>query len=1042
MQPPLRPTDEARRLDALRQYHLLDTLPEQALDDLTALAAHICEAPISLISLVDEHRQWFKSTFGLCISETPRETFFCGHVITQPDVFIVPDAAQDERFADNPLVTGDPHIRFYAGAPLVTPQGEALGTLCVIDCVPRQLMPSQQEALRVLSRQVMAQLELRRQTRELFESEARLRLVTDNARVGLVIVNHDRRYEYANSAYAEILGLPSSAIVGQRVSDVLAGSYEEQIRPRLDRAFAGESISYELRKAAADGHCHYAITYEPTTVDGSVVLVVVVISDITERKQAEELVRISHERFQIVARATNDAVWDWNLSTNALSWNEGYQTLFGYLPEETDPSIDSWARFIHPDDADRVVHGIHDVIDRGGRAWSDEYRFRRRDGTYAEIFDRGQIIHDVQGRSVRMVGAMQDVTERKEAQEALRASEARYRTLFEYAPDGIVIADRESCYIDANASMCRMLGYSRDELIGRHASDIVAQAEVQHIGPALRVITAASDYHREWQFRRKDGSAFAADVIATVMPGGNLVGMVRDVTERNQAIEALRTAEERMRFALQSADVGIWDMDYTTGVLQWSEILEAQYGLQPGTFGGTFEAFVERIHPDDRELVLETVGKAMKAGTDFSVHHRTVWPDGTVRWLSGAGRIHLGEHREPVRGVGISLDVTERRTLEEQFQQAQKMEAIGRLAGGVAHDFNNLLTVILGYCELLLADLDPDDLRQADIAEIQTAGARGAGLTRQLLAFSRKEIIEPMRLDLNVVVADMRAMLGRLIGEDVKVVVNLRPELAPVIADRGQVEQIVMNLAVNARDAMPKGGTLTIETANVDLDEPYARTHLEVTAGPYVALTVTDTGTGMTPAVQARLFEPFFTTKALGKGTGLGLATVHGIVMRSGGSVTVDSEVGKGTSFKVYFPPADATAMAVEAPPVARPRAEAQTVLVVEDADGLRELTKRLLERQGYTVLVAANADEALRVFEGNASIDVLLTDVVMPGGSGPELTRRLVERRPALKVIFMSGYTEDAIVHHGVLNPGIAFLHKPFTSETLGRKIREVLDR
>jgi two-component system cell cycle sensor histidine kinase/response regulator CckA len=1164
MQPPLRPTDEARRLDALRQYHLLDTLPEQALDDLTALAAHICEAPISLISLVDEHRQWFKSTFGLCISETPREAFFCGHVITQPDVFIVPDAAQDERFADNPLVTGDPHIRFYAGAPLVTPQGEALGTLCVIDCVPRQLMPSQQEALRVLSRQVMAQLELRRQTRELFESEAQLRLVTDNARVGLVIVNHDRRYEYANSAYAEILGLPSSAIVGQRVSDVLAGSYEEQIRPRLDRAFAGESISYELRKATADGHCHYAITYEPTTVDGSVVLVVVVISDITERKQAEELVRISHERFQIVARATNDAVWDWNLSTNALSWNEGYQTLFGYLPEETDPSIDSWARFIHPDDADRVVHGIHDVIDRGGRAWSDEYRFRRRDGTYAEIFDRGQIIHDVQGRSVRMVGAMQDVTERrqaevassrlaaivessddaiigkdlnsiiaswnmgaaklfgytademvgtsimrlipadrqdeegqilekiqrgegvksfetlrqtrdgrlidvsitaspikdatgtvtgvskvarditerKDAEEAQRASEARYRTLFEYAPDGIVIADRESCYIDANASMCRMLGYSRDELIGRHASDIVAQAEVQHIGPALRVITAASDYHREWQFRRKDGSAFAADVIATVMPGGNLVGMVRDVTERNQAIEALRTAEERMRFALQSADVGIWDMDYTTGVLQWSEILEAQHGLQPGTFGGTFEAFVERIHPDDRELVLETVGKAMKAGTDFSVHHRTVWPDGTVRWLSGAGRIHLGEHREPVRGVGISLDVTERRTLEEQFQQAQKMEAIGRLAGGVAHDFNNLLTVILGYCELLLADLDPDDLRQADIAEIQTAGARGAGLTRQLLAFSRKEIIEPMRLDLNVVVADMRAMLGRLIGEDVKVVVNLRPELAPVIADRGQVEQIVMNLAVNARDAMPKGGTLTIETANVDLDEPYARTHLEVTAGPYVALTVTDTGTGMTPDVQARLFEPFFTTKALGKGTGLGLATVHGIVMRSGGSVTVDSEVGKGTSFKVYFPPADATAMAVEAPPVARPRAEAQTVLVVEDADGLRELTKRLLERQGYTVLVAANADEALRVFEGNASIDVLLTDVVMPGGSGPELTRRLVERRPALKVIFMSGYTEDAIVHHGVLNPGIAFLHKPFTSETLGRKIREVLDR
>ena len=484
-------------------------------------------------------------------------------------------------------------------------------------------------------------------------------------------------------------------------------------------------------------------------------------------------------------------------------------------------------------------------------------------------------------------------------------------------------------------------------------------------------------------------------------------------------------------------------MDYTTGVLRWSEILEAQYGLQPGTFGGTFEAFVERIHPDDRESVLETVGKAMKSGADFSVQHRSIWPDGTVRWLSGAGRILLGEHGEPVRGVGISLDVTERRTLEEQYQQAQKMEAIGRLAGGVAHDFNNLLTVILGYCELLLADLDPDDPRQADIAEIQKAGTRAAGLTRQLLAFSRKQIIEPTLLDLNVVVADMRAMLGRLIGEDVKVVLGLRPELALVKADRGQVEQIVMNLAVNARDAMPKGGTLTIETANVELDEHYAKTHLAVKPGPYVALTVTDTGTGMTPEVQARLFEPFFTTKEVGKGTGLGLATVHGIVTRSGGSVNVYSEVGKGTSFKVYFPRADAAEMVVDAPPpVARPRAGTQTVLVVEDAEGLRELARRLLERQGYTVLVAANADEALRLFEQNASIDVLLTDVVMPGASGPELTRQLVERRPALKVIYMSGYTEEAIVQHGVLNPGIAFLHKPFTSETLGRKIREVLDR
>jgi two-component system cell cycle sensor histidine kinase/response regulator CckA len=286
-------------------------------------------------------------------------------------------------------------------------------------------------------------------------------------------------------------------------------------------------------------------------------------------------------------------------------------------------------------------------------------------------------------------------------------------------------------------------------------------------------------------------------------------------------------------------------------------------------------------------------------------------------------------------------------------------------------------------------------------------------------------------------------MLGRLIGEDVTIQYGLASDPALVKADRGQMEQVIINLAVNARDAMPKGGTLRIETANVELDENYTNTHLSVKPGKYVLLTVSDTGSGMTPEVQARLFEPFFTTKEVGKGTGLGLATVHGIVLRSGGSVDVYSEVGAGTSFKVYFPRADAARMVAEVPaPVTRPRAGTQTVLVVEDAEGLRELVTRLLKRLGYIVLVAANADEALRLFEANASIDVLLTDVVMPGASGADLSRQLLEIRPTLKVIYMSGYTDEAIVQHGVLNPGIALLNKPFTSEALGRKIREVLNR
>jgi nitrogen-specific signal transduction histidine kinase len=392
----------------------------------------------------------------------------------------------------------------------------------------------------------------------------------------------------------------------------------------------------------------------------------------------------------------------------------------------------------------------------------------------------------------------------------------------------------------------------------------------------------------------------------------------------------------------------------------------------------------------------------------------------------------------------VSLDITERRRLEEQFQQSQKMDAIGRLAGGVAHDFNNLLTAILGYCELLLEAVGDKDPRRPDIIEIQKAGSRASELTRQLLAFSRKQIIEPALLDLNEIVSELRPMLSRLIGEDVHVELSLDSELAPVKADRGQIEQVLLNLVVNARDAMPKGGTLTIETHNVAIDENYAAMHFAVSPGPHVVLVVTDTGTGMTAEVQARLFEPFFTTKELGKGTGLGLATVHGIVARSGGNVGVYSEVGHGTSFKVYLPRAAAADGTVEvhAHPPAHGRAAGETVLVVEDADGLRELAKRLLERLGYRVLLAANGDEAVRQANEHPGIDVLLTDVVMPGASGPEVTRQVIEQQPGVRVIYMSGYTEDTIVHHGVLNPGIAFLNKPFTSEAPGRKIREVLER
>ena len=694
-----------------------------------------------------------------------------------------------------------------------------------------------------------------------------------------------------------------------------------------------------------------------------------------------------------------------------------------------------------------TVYGWMCLVGNEGRAFTedDEHMVMALSGQVGCIYENN---HFADAALKRAQELEKEIVERVQAEAALRVERDRAQRYLDTAGVILLAIDLDGRITLINREGCDLLGWTEKELLGRDWIETCvparARAEVRGrfsevVGGDLSIVENAvvvrSGEERliEWSntLLRDD----AGRVIGTFSSGS-------DITERHRNAAALRVAEERMRFALQSAGVGIWEMDYATGTLTWSETLEAQYGLLPGTFEGTFGAFVARIYPDDRQPLLDSVGKAMTSGADFSVQHRSLWPDGTVRWLSGAGRIHLGEDGKALRGVGISLDVTARHTLEEQYQQAQKMEAIGRLAGGVAHDFNNLLTEILGHCELLLADLEPGDPRRADIAAIDQAGARGAGLTRQLLAFSRKQIIEPTVLDLNGVVTDMRAMLGRLIGEDVTIVLHLRPELGAVKADRGQMEQIVMNLALNARDAMPKGGILTIETANVELDQHYATMHLAVTPGPYVALSVTDTGSGITPEVQARLFEPFFTTKEPGKGTGLGLATVHGIVTQSGGSVDVYSEIDKGTVFKVYLPQADAAEMVMApAPLVSRPRAGVETVLVVEDVEGLRALTGRLLQRQGYTVVTAANADDALRQFDQHPSIDVLLTDVVMPGASGPELAQQLVGRRPGLKVVYMSGFTEEAIVHHRVLNHGIAFLHKPFTSEGLGRKIREVLD-
>ena len=504
-----------------------------------------------------------------------------------------------------------------------------------------------------------------------------------------------------------------------------------------------------------------------------------------------------------------------------------------------------------------------------------------------------------------------------------------------------------------------------------------------------------------------------------------------------------RQAEQRFRALVeQSWDaVALFGADGT--ILYGSPATTRILGYDLAEFVGR-NAF-EFIHPDDRAQIMERLGEVMAHPQGrVSVAARVLHKNGSWRHLEGIFTNLLDD--PSVRAVVNNYrDATERRSLEEQVIQAQKMEAVGRLAGGVAHDFNNILTAITGYTDLLLADLPPDDPRREDVDEIHRAAQRAAALTQQLLAFSRRQVLQPKVLDLNALVTDIGRLLKRLLGEDVTLSTVLDPTTAHIRADPNQIQQVIMNLAVNARDAMPRGGRITIETSVLHLGDDYATEHQDVTPGRYAMLAVTDTGTGMTPEIQTHLFEPFFTTKEMGKGTGLGLATVYGIVKQSGGHIWAYSEVGRGTTIKVYLPAVDEPADPLGALVVADLSAlrGSETILLVEDESAVRGVARQLLERQGYAVLEAANGSAAIALCEeGRAAVNLLLTDVVMPGISGRDLADRLTLRYPHLRVLYMSGYTDDAIVRHGMLEPGLDYVQKPFQTGVLFQKIREVLDR
>jgi two-component system, cell cycle sensor histidine kinase and response regulator CckA len=672
-----------------------------------------------------------------------------------------------------------------------------------------------------------------------------------------------------------------------------------------------------------------------------------------------------------------------------------------------------------------------------------------RDDCEYPIADSGAPIRDEHGGVVGVVLVFRDQTPERTAEGALRESEERYRRLFEANPQPMWVYDMESLkFLTVNDASVAHYGYSREEFLGMTIVDIRPEEDIPQLLQNVRQIPNGLKSGGMTRHRKKDGTLIDVEIAShTFNSAGRRARLVlaADVTESRRAEAALRESEERLRLALSAANQGLYDLNLLTGEAAVSDEYVRMLGYEPAGFKETNAAWIERLHPDDYEPTA-AVFRDYVAGriAEYRVEFRQRTRDGQWKWILSLGKImQRDEQGRPVRMLGTHTDITEHRKLEEQLLQAQKMESVGRLAGGIAHDFNNMLGVIIGHSELALDQIAQGQPLRANLREIRKAAQRSADLTRQLLAFARKQTISPKILDINQTVGGMLTMLRRLIGEDVELLWKPGRDLWSVKIDPAQIDQILANLAVNARDAISTAGKLTIETGNAVLDESYCKTKIGFRPGEYVRLAVSDNGCGMSREIQGHLFEPFFTTKEVGKGTGLGLATVYGIVKQNNGFINVYSEPGRGTTFTVYIPRVLSDTQVPTPPAHRQEMTGSETILLVEDEDTVLDLCRDILRRLGYTVLPARTPQEAITLAKVHTgALHLLLTDVVMPQMNGQELKEHIIKLFPESKTLFMSGYTAEMIGQHGILDTQMHFLQKPFSVDALARSVREVLEQ
>jgi PAS domain S-box-containing protein len=1071
---------DGSRPGAVREPLSTDTSFEHALGELAQLAAALCQTPIAFVAFVEETQQRLVAAAGMTAEETARHRAFGARVV------------EDTK----PLIESDAEA-FRAGTPLLGAEGAAIGCLAVADRAARSLTDAQLHHLAAVGRQVVARLELRRQTRALRQQEERLQLALDAAHMGTFDWDMVRGDIVWSRGHEALWGMAPGTFDGSY------RSFAERVHPDdvagveadVARAVAARgAFEREFRVVWPDGALRWVLGRGEFDFDsgGTAVRMRGVVQDVTARRTHEDAARENEERFREAQRDAGIGSWRY-LADGTMLWSD---QMYELLPVSRDVPLD-YDRLLdvmHPDDRGRErISPFTQALRGGAREYRADYRIVWPDGRIRVMHSRGTIHRDQSGQVLEAIGTMQDVTERRQAEARIRKLNRVYAMLgsisealvrekdpdtafgaacriavetggFRMAWIGLVDAQRRlhvrahagadddaltiirrliagappaGCRFTADALrtgrhvLCQDIATDRDAAAWREAAleryyrsmaSLPLVSGGQTIG-VFNIYASEPDAFDEPEVRLLDDLAsdisFALEVIR------------RDL-ERQQA-------EERFRLVVENIREMFWISD-AHGVLEFvSPAYDTIWGRPRDAVRDGAFSWIETVHPDDRARVTEALRAQLATGVSDETY-RIVRPDGTVRWIRARSFPVRDRTGALERVVGTATDVTEQRVLEEQFRHAQKMESIGRLAGGIAHDFNNLLTVINGTAELAAIGLPGNSTLRSDLLQIRQAGDRAASLTRQLLALSRQQILKPAIINLTAVVRGMQSMLRRLIGEHVELSFRLGETVGHVKADPSQIEQVILNLAANAQDAMPDGGTLTVETTAMYLAGPGTAAWLAPRAGLYAVLVVSDTGIGMDEATRQRIFEPFFTTKEIGKGTGLGLSTVYGIVQQSEGGLSVQSEPGRGSTFTVYLPQ---VADAPDTLPVLERDTEkgTETILLVEDEPALRRLTKRILASAGYTVLDAGGGDEALAMLAAyDGPVHLLLTDVVMPGMNGRDLATRVVARRSGIRVLYASGYTDDAIFRHGVLDDGSRLISKPYAPGELRRKVREIL--